>query len=198
MRRELLDKRRDAIEIFQAGLQAVAPGEAIKKFCQLEGETLNVDGSNYNLSLFKDIFVLGVGKAGASMAKAVEEILGERITTGLITVKYGHLEELEKIKIQEAGHPVPDQNGYVGAQAIYDLASSADEETLVICLFSGGGSALMPLPVDGVTLEDKQNTTKVLLACGADIHEIKYSEKASFLSREVGWPGPFTRQLSSP
>ena len=177
MRKELLEKRRDAIEIFQAGLQAVAPGEAIKKFCQLEGETLNVDGSNYNLSLFKDIFVLGVGKAGASMAKAVEEILGERITTGLITVKYGHLEELEKIKIQEAGHPVPDQNGYVGAQAIYDLASSADEETLVICLFSGGGSALMPLPVDGVTLEDKQNTTKVLLACGADIHEINTVRK---------------------
>jgi len=177
MREELSDKRRDAIEIFQAGLQAVAPGEAIKKFCQLDGETLRVDGCNYNLSLFRDIFVLGVGKAGASMAKAVEEILGERISTGLITVKYGHLEELEKIKIQEAGHPVPDQNGYVGAQAIYDLASSADKETLVLCLFSGGGSALMPLPVDGVTLEDKQNTTKVLLACGADIHEINTVRK---------------------
>jgi glycerate 2-kinase len=174
---QFLDKRQDAIEIFQAGLGAVAPGEAIKRFCSLDGETLEVDGRSYDLVRFRKIYILGVGKAGASMAKAIEEILGERISAGIITVKYGHLEDLKKIKIYEAGHPVPDQNGYMGAKAIYQLASSADEETLVICLISGGGSALMPLPVDGVTLEDKQETTKVLLACGADIHEINAVRK---------------------
>lgn len=177
MRAQFLDKRQDAIEIFQAGLGAVAPGEAIKRFCSLDGDTLQVDGRSYDLVRFRKIYILGVGKAGASMARAIEEILGERISAGIISVKYGHLEDLKKIKIYEAGHPVPDQNGYMGAKAIYQLASSADEETLVICLISGGGSALMPLPVDGVTLEDKQETTRVMLACGADIHEINTVRK---------------------
>jgi glycerate 2-kinase len=177
MKSKFLDKRQDAIDIFQAGLQAVAPGEAIKKFCRLDGQILRVDRRDYDLKLFNDIYVIGVGKAGAPMAKAIEEILGDRISKGIITVKYGHLEELERIKIIEAGHPVPDQKGYGGAQEIYKLASSADEETLVICLFSGGGSALMPFPVDGVTLEDKQEATRILLSCGADIHEINAVRK---------------------
>lgn len=170
-------KQHHAIDIFQSGLQAVAPGAAIKKFCQLDAEILTVDGKKYDLSQFKDIYVIGAGKASASMAKAIEDMIGDRISTGLITVKYDHLEKLNKIKIQEAGHPVPDQNGLNGAQAIYQLAASADESTLVICLISGGGSALLPLPVEGITLEDKQKTTQVLLTCGATIHEINAIRK---------------------
>ena len=166
-----------AKDIFEAGLEAVAPGAAIKRFCHLDEEILTVDGQSYELSQFNQIFVLGAGKAGATMAKAIEEILGERISAGLITVKYDHLEKLKKVKIQEAGHPVPDQNGLDGARAIYELAISADEKTLVICLLSGGGSALLPLPVNGVTLEDKQTTTRALLACGATIHEINAIRK---------------------
>ncbi|RLB60508.1 MAG: glycerate kinase [Deltaproteobacteria bacterium] len=165
------------MDIFQAGLQAVDPGAAIMRFCQLNGEMLTVDGRAYDLKQFEKIFVIGAGKAGASMAKAIEDLLGERISVGLINVKYGHVEQLAKIRIQEAGHPVPDENGITGAQEIYKLASSADTKTLVICLLSGGGSALMPLPVDGVSLEDKQETTKVLLACGATIHEINTIRK---------------------
>ncbi|MCW8860609.1 MAG: glycerate kinase [Deltaproteobacteria bacterium] len=171
------ERRQNAIDIFQSGLQAVAPGAAILRFCQLNGDIFSVDGTDYDLRRFENIVVLGAGKAAAAMARAVEDLLGGRISAGVITVKYGHLEELKIIKIQEAGHPVPDQNGFIGAQAIYQLASSADEKTLVICLISGGGSALMPLPVDGVTLEDKQETTKVLLACGATIHEINTIRK---------------------
>ncbi len=177
MNSQCSDKHQELIDIFQAGLQAVAPGAAIKRSCHFDGEVLRVDGQDYDLSRFDDIVVLGAGKAGASMAKAVEEILGDRISAGLITVKYDHLEKLNKIKIQEAGHPVPDQNGLVGAQAIYQLAESATEKTLVICLLSGGGSALLPLPVTGVTLEDKQQTTRTLLACGATIHEINTVRK---------------------
>lgn len=177
MKEQVIDMRENVIEIFQAGLQAVAPGAAIKRFCQLDDEILQVDGQRYDLRLFKNIYVLGAGKAGASMAQAIEEILGERISTGIITVKYGHLEKLHKIKTHQGGHPVPDENGYRGAQEIFRLASTADKETLVICLISGGGSALMPLPVDGVTLEDKQQTTKVLLSCGATIHEINAVRK---------------------
>ncbi len=169
--------KQHAIDIFQAGLQTVAPGTAIKKFCQLDDEVLTVAGKNYDLSQYNNIYVIGAGKAGASMAKAIEEIIGDRISTGLVTVKYDHLEKLQKTKIQEAGHPVPDQNGLVGAQAIYQLADSADESTLVICLISGGGSSLLPLPVAGVTLADKQKTTRILLACGATIHEMNAIRK---------------------
>ncbi|MCK5826802.1 MAG: glycerate kinase [Desulfuromusa sp.] len=177
MKEQLSDKCRDAVDIFQAGLQAVAPGAAIKKFCHLDADILAVAGQKYDLSQFNNIFVLGAGKAGASMAKAIEDIIGDRITEGLITVKYDHLEKLKKVKIQEAGHPVPDQNGLAGAQAIYQLAASADESTLILCLISGGGSALLPLPVAGVSLADKQETTKTLLACGATIHEINAIRK---------------------
>ena len=172
-----MNQRQRAIEIFQAGLQAVDPVVAVKNFCQLTGSVLQIDGIDYDLDQFENILVIGAGKAGASMARAMEDILGERISEGVITVKYGHVAELKKIKIQEAGHPVPDENGCLGAQAIYELASSADEKTLVICLISGGGSALLVFPVEGVTLEDKQATTKVLLDCGANIHEINSIRK---------------------
>ncbi|MBN2428211.1 MAG: glycerate kinase [Deltaproteobacteria bacterium] len=170
-------QRSDAVAIFRAGLEAVAPGAAIKRHCHLEGETLRVGEARYNLGKFKKVVVIGAGKAGASMALAIEEILGDRIDDGLITVKYGHLEALKKIRICEAGHPVPDSNGLDAAREIFELASAADEKTLVICLISGGGSALLPLPVEGVSLEDKQATTRVLLACGATIHEINAIRK---------------------
>lgn len=177
MKKQLSKGHQKAVAIFQAGLEAVAPGAAIKTFCQLIGDRLTVAGQGYELGQFEKIFVLGAGKAGAAMAEALEEILGKRVSAGIISVKYKHLAPLERIKIREAGHPVPDQNGLDGARAIYQLAESADEKTLVICLISGGGSALMPLPVAGVTLEDKQETTRVLLACGASIHEINAIRK---------------------
>ena len=177
MTKSLEKSRRNAIEIFQAGLAAIAPGQAIKSHVQCEKDILHIDGRTYDLSEYDKMYVIGAGKAGSSMAKAIEEILGDHITSGLITVKYGHLEPLSIIKIQEAGHPVPDENGYNGAKAIYELAESADAKTLVICLISGGGSALLPLPVDNVTLEDKQMATKVLLSCGATIHEINAIRK---------------------
>ncbi|WP_321371678.1 glycerate kinase [uncultured Desulfuromusa sp.] len=177
MKDQLPANRQNAIKIFQAGLQAVAPGAAIKNVCHLDQSILSVDGQKYDLDTYSSILIIGAGKAGSSMGKAVEDILGDRISKGLIVVKYDHLEELKTIKIHEAGHPVPDQNGLEGAQAIYRLASSAKEDTLVLCLISGGGSALLTLPVEGGTLEDKQETTQVLLSCGATIHEINAIRK---------------------
>ncbi len=136
-----------------------------------------MDQQDYDLRQFDRIIVVGGGKAGAPMAKAIEEVLGDRISAGVVTVKYDHLEKLNIIKLQEAGHPIPDHNGYLGALEILQLASSADDKTLVICLISGGGSALMPMPVSGVTLGDKQTATQVLLDCGATIHEINTIRK---------------------
>jgi len=161
--------RQHAEQIFQAGLRAVDPGAAIKRCCRLDGDRLLIKDKSYNLSLFDTVLVLGAGKAGASMAKAVEELLGDRLSGGVVAVKYGHLEDLQKITLYEAAHPLPDENGLKAAQAILELAERAGEKTLVIFLVSGGGSALMPLPVDGISLADKQETTRILLSCGATI-----------------------------
>jgi hydroxypyruvate reductase len=111
------------------------------------------------------------------MAAALEDIMGEYVTRGVINVKYGHTARLRKIDINEAGHPVPDMNGERGARAIAGLVRKAGAGDLVINLISGGGSALMPLPADGITLGDKQDTTNLLLASGATIHEINCIRK---------------------
>ena len=169
--------RNHVIEIFRAGLDAVMPVGAINLCCSLNGNKLMIDGREFDLDSYEHIVVLGAGKGGASMAKAIEGLLGDRISEGLVAVKYGHLEQLGKIRLMEAAHPVPDENGYRAARAIFDLASDADEKTLILSLISGGGSALMPYPVDGVSLGDKQETTRVLLACGANIHEINTIRK---------------------
>ena len=169
--------RKDAIDIFRGGLEAVEPEAAVKKYCSREGNRLLVDQEAYDLTEFKNIFVIGAGKAGAPMARAVEEALGDRITEGVINVKYGHLATLNRTKAIEAGHPVPDKAGLEGTRAILDVASRAGKKDLVLCLISGGGSALLPFPAEGLSLQDKQDTTKVLLSCGATIHEINSVRK---------------------
>ena len=169
--------RNDAVSIFKKGIQAVEPGAAIKKYCKLESNHLFIGDKVYNLSKYKNLFVIGAGKASAPMAATIEDILGERITKGIINVKYKHVVHLDRIKLIEAGHPVPDRNGQNGAKAILDIALSAEKDDLVVCLISGGGSALLPLPYEGLTLKDKQETIKELLSCGASIHEINAIRK---------------------
>ncbi len=175
--RLLKTMKNQALKIFKKGLEAVDPRACIHERCTREGHLFRIENRTYNLTRFKQIFVIGAGKAGASMALAIEEILGDRITTGMVIVKYGHLETLEKIKLIQAGHPIPDANGISAAENILKLAQAAGEKDLVICLISGGGSALMTLPAHGITLEDKQETTAQLLNCGATIHEINTIRK---------------------
>jgi glycerate-2-kinase/glycosidase len=169
--------RQDALTIFNAGLKAADPKVAVHKYMQQDRQNLIVDGKNYNLDEFDKIYVVGGGKAGASMAAAVEEILGDQISEGIINVKYGHTEELSKVKINEADHPVPDEAGLKGAQDIIELLQRAGEKDLVIGLISGGGSALLPLPADGISLNEKQEVTRKLLACGATINEMNAVRK---------------------
>lgn len=169
--------RNDAEAIFGAGLKAVAPKGAIERFCKREGDVLTVGEDAFDLKSFENIYVVGAGKATAPMAAAFEHLLGENLTAGVITVKYGHTVELSKVQTIEAGHPVPDKNGEIGSERILEIANAADTNDLCICLLSGGGSALLPLAVPGVNLADKQETTRVLLACGATIHEINTIRK---------------------
>jgi glycerate 2-kinase len=158
--------RRHALAIFRASLAAADPEAAVERHL-----------SKLKLRQYRRIFVVGAGKAGASMAKAAERVLGERITAGLINVKDGHTAKLRRIELNECGHPVPDTRGVDGARRIAALAEEADERDLVVCLISGGASALLPAPVPPITLEEKQAVTRLLLASGASIHEINAVRK---------------------
>ncbi|MBN2515068.1 MAG: glycerate kinase [Deltaproteobacteria bacterium] len=172
------DLRRDAREIFNAGLKAADPNQAVNRSVKVDAQgVLTVNDRAYELEHYNRILVVGAGKASAPMAAALEDLLGSQITEGTITTKYGHGLPLRVITLTEAGHPVPDKKGYAGTEHILKLLERADEHTLVFCLISGGGSALMPLPVSGLTLEDKQKTTQALLECGATIHEINTIRK---------------------
>jgi len=176
--------RQHAMEIFQAALKAVDPAEAILRHVKLADDGLQIGAHRFKFDDYDRILVTGAGKAGASMAKALEELLGDRISDGVIVVKEGHGLPLKHVRIHEAGHPVPDSRGIRGAEDVLALANAAGERDLVICAISGGGSALLVSPADGVALEDKQEVTRLLLACGADIHEINTVRK--HLSRAKG------------
>ena len=158
--------RKHARAIFQAALSAADPAGAVARHLKRR-----------DFSRFRNIYVVGAGKAGASMAQAAERVLGRRIAAGLVNVKYGHTAKLRRIELNECGHPVPDENGVAGAERIARIAAGAGKDDLVICLISGGASALLPLPAEGITLEEKQATTRLLLASGANIHEINAIRK---------------------
>lgn len=169
--------RGQALRIFQAALKAAAPAQAVLRHVTVDGSTLIAGGQRYRLSAFRNIFVIGAGKASAQMARAVERLLGARITDGLINVKDGHSAKLQRVRINECGHPIPDRRGVAGARRIAQIAAQAGPDDLIVCLISGGASALMPLPAPPITLAEKQKTTRLLLHCGAGIHEINCVRK---------------------
>jgi hydroxypyruvate reductase len=122
------------------------------------------------------VYVIGAGKAGAPMARAVEARLGDRLTGGLVVVKHGHGGPTARVEIVEAGHPVPDSAGVAAGARILDLAHAATAADLVIAVISGGGSALLEAPA-GLALADLQATTSALLASGATINEVNCLRK---------------------
>jgi len=176
--------RKNAEAIFQAGVEAVNPVHVVKKHVALQDDRLTVGDQEYNLAEYDGIYVIGTGKASAAMSQAVEELLGERLKGGVVNVKYGHSFPLNKIKVNEAGHPVPDEAGFHGTEEIIQLLKKTEKNDLVLFLISGGGSALLPYPAEGVTLEEKQQVTRCLLEVGACIHEINAVRK--HLSRVKG------------
>lgn len=158
--------RRQAFSIFRAALAVANPADAVARHLR-----------RIDLSRFRNIYVVGAGKAGASMALAAERVMGRRITAGFVNVKERHRARLRRIELHECGHPVPDSRGVEGARRIVQIVEVAGREDLVVCLISGGASALLPLPALPITLEEKQAATRLLLACGADIHEINTVRK---------------------
>ncbi len=179
---DLARLRRDAEAVFRAAVRRVDPYEAVKRFVRREGSRLLLGetpgtAGDLDLDAFRRVLVVGGGKATAPMARALEELAGDRITGGRINVKYGFAETLERTVIVEADHPVPDRNGVEGTRAIMALLEGAGESDLVVSLISGGGSALLPQPAGRIRLEEKQAVTRRLLECGASIDEINAVRK---------------------
>src|SRR6266849_5620707 len=179
--------RQQALEIFRAALAAADPAAAILRHVRVRDRTLLAGRTRYPLRGIRKIHVIGAGKAGAAMAPAIEklELPAAQRGASLVNVKYGHLAKPLKpssskkqwIELNECGHPVPDERGVRGAERIAEIATGAGPDDLVICLISGGASALLPLPAPPITLEEKQAVTKLLLASGANIHEINAVRK---------------------
>jgi len=172
-----MDRRLVAEQVFLAGVERVLPDRLISKAMSLKDSYLTINDLNFNLDSINNVYVIGAGKASALMAAEVERILGDRITYGHIVVKYGHSCKLNKIKVTEAGHPVPDVNGFNAAVAILEIAGNATANDLVICLLSGGGSALLADFPEGSSMEEIMKVNTLLVNSGASIGEINTVRK---------------------
>jgi glycerate 2-kinase len=169
--------RRDANIILNAAIDAVRPTKLIRNQIGLAGNILRIMEMSIDLSQYENIYIIGAGKASAFMAQSLEEIVGDGVNSGVVVVKYDHGAPCQKIKVLEGGHPIIDENSLSGTEQILTLAQEADEEDLVFCLISGGGSALLERLPSGISLPDLQNTFKALLECGAAIEEINTVRK---------------------
>lgn len=171
------DERQRILSVLDAALDAVDPFAAVQNFLRREGDTLTVAEGTYDLRRFRRVFVIGAGKAAAPMAQAVEAALGERISDGLVVTKYEHSGPTERVRVVEAGHPTPDAAGVEAGRQVLALAQQAQADDLVIALLSGGGSALLVQPAEGLTLAHVQQMTAALLASGATINEMNCLRK---------------------
>ena len=171
------ERREAALRVLAAALEAADPAMAVKRFLRVEGDNLVVSGERYDLRSFRQVLVVGAGKAGAAMGGAVEEVLGDRVADGIVNVKYGHVAPTRRITVHEAGHPVPDEQGLAGTRQMVRLLEQTGPEDLVITVISGGGSALMDLPAGGITLEHMKELTDALLRSGATINQINTIRK---------------------
>lgn len=166
--------------ILAAAIRAVDPYRAVARHLRLEGEALTLGRKRYHLTEYENIYVVGAGKAGLPMARAAVDVLGERVTAGVVTTKTGHAQGVEKVgavAIREAGHPLPDERGVAATREILSLLNAARETDLVVCLISGGGSALLTAPFEGLSLDDLRALIDALLARGASIGEINTLRK---------------------
>lgn len=166
-----------AEQIFLAAVQSVLPDKMIRPHVFVRDTLLFMPGMQISLTNLNCIYVIGAGKATALMAKEIENILGKLITKGIVVVKYGYGCYLKHIELIEAGHPVPDSNGYEAAQKILEIAKQANNNDLIICLISGGGSALLTDFPEGLDINDIIITNNVLLRSGADIKEMNAVRK---------------------
>jgi glycerate-2-kinase len=171
--------RKDALEILSSAIGVVNPKSAIQRRLTLYDSTLYVNDTALDLNVFSRIFVIGGGKAGGAMAEGVEDLLGDHITGGVVNVLKGTENRhcLKRIELNPASHPIPDCDSVKGVERMLSLVEKAGGDSLIITLISGGGSALMTLPAEGVKLMDFQKITELLLRSGATINELNTVRK---------------------
>ncbi len=175
--------REAALAVWQAALAAGDVAPLVRSALHLSGSRLTSHALDIDLDRGR-LFVLGCGKAGASMARAAGAVLGDRIVDGFVVVKDGYALPTRRVRVAEAGHPVPDARGVAASARLLELAAAARADDLVLFLVSGGGSALTPAPVPPITLDEKQALTRLLLGAGATIGELNAVRK--HLSRFKG------------
>ncbi|MEN9938559.1 MAG: hypothetical protein RLZZ387_5138 [Chloroflexota bacterium] len=182
--------------VLAAALAAVEPGAAVRRFLRLEGDALHVGDHSYDLARTDRVLLLAVGKAAAPMAAAAADVLGDRLSAGLVVTKHDRATltsgdglptggepppavggQRSAVEVIAGGHPIPDARSAEAGQRAAQLLAAAGERDLVLLLVSGGGSALLTLPVPGVALDDMQGLTRQLLASGASINEINTLRK---------------------
>ena len=168
---------RDAHQIIDAAINAVKPDLLIRRRVKLKDGHLHIGREKFRLSDFEKLFIIGAGKASAFMAREMEELLGQHLFYGVVSVKYGHSAPCRKIRILEAGHPVIDKNSLAATRDILEVAQQAGEKDLVLCLLSGGGSALLEQIPPNFSLPELQKVFELLLGCGANIEEINTVRK---------------------
>ncbi len=176
--------RQMAVDILEHALVAADPYTAIEKLVYLDDHWLSVGDLQFDLEKYERIYILGAGKASRRIAQVLEDILGNWLTGGLFVLKQGDTANLKQTDVVYAAHPVPDENSYLGAKGLLDLANSFSEKDLVITGITGGSSALLAFPPEGINLEDLQRVNEILLLSGADIYQINAVRK--HLSRIKG------------
>ncbi len=176
--------------ILATALEAVEPAAAVERHLRREGDTLLLGERSYDLNEYRRVRVIGAGKAGAPMARAAARILGERLEGGVVVVKEGYTgwtglaQEADSaaslpagIDLLEAGHPIPDERSLAAGRRVLEFVDDSRPDDLLLCLISGGGSALLAAPAEGISLSDLQDLTATLLGCGATINEINTLRK---------------------
>ncbi|WP_314915837.1 DUF4147 domain-containing protein [Pseudomonas helleri] len=166
------DLRTLALRIAEAGIAYSDPGNAVRRRVSLVDEVLAVDGQRYPLAQDTRVFVIGAGKASFPIAKALDELLGERIHKGIVTCKYGQKGSFEHIELRLASHPIPDQASLDATEAIVTLLADVRPGDIVLSCFTGGSSSLFVAPAADISLQDKAAVSDILLTCGANITEI--------------------------
>jgi len=164
--------------IINSAVTSVSPVEIFKQKIFIDKQKISYQRHSFQLDQFEKIFVIGFGKASSAMATEIEKYLYYKIEDGVVITKYGFKTETKKIKVFEAGHPIPDKNTLKYSQNILNLLSRSGENDLVICLISGGGSSLFEIPIDGVDLKTLQLLNDFLIKQKIPIHKINFFRKA--------------------
>ena len=179
------DNRTLLTNIFRSGIDAVNGWNAVRAVVRTTSSSVRIAGKPYLFSRINKIVVIGAGKASFAMARALDELLGARIHSGIVITKEGHGGRLDHIEVAEASHPLPDMRGVRATRRLLSLARTVDRDTLLIVLLSGGASSLLVAP-DGISLSDKIKTTSLLLNAGACIDELNTVRKQLSLVKGGG------------